>query len=244
VQAGTLAWIAVGPGTSLHGTLFVSLGWAEPVARGADLALAACAAVGGLLVLLSAARASGWRTAGAVLSAGAFGTVALTDTLAGGHPFAGLSVPALATRWLAPLALVRSPERVLRVAAALTLAAHGVAALGAHPLFVDLVLGSLRTLRAPRPSEATVVQVVALIGVLDLAVAAGLLLRRWSGLAAWAALWGLATALSRPIALGPDFAFEATLRAMNACAPAALWLAWRAPRPRVEDSGIGQEGTT
>lgn len=226
LQGPTLAWIAFRNGTSVDGFLFVQRGWPEAHARWVDLAVAALAA-GGALALVR-----GLRRSAAVLVASAALAVAVADTLVGGQAFSDWSVPAAALRWLAPLALlgVRS-EAVLRVAIAATFLAHGREALGHHPLFVDLAIGALRRVSLSAPSEASVAVGLTVIGSIDVAIAALLLVARWPALAAWATVWGTATAAARTMALGPEFVDQTLLRALHGLGPLALWLCWRRRDP-------------
>lgn len=200
--------------------------WALRIERGASFALLA------LAPLLFWPRA---RAAAALASAWLFAVALCTTALAARHEV--LQLPAQATRWLAPLALVlplaaRLPAQwLLRVAAAAVFAAHGVEALLGEPLFVDYLLGL--------PAGSTLGQkwaeaLLRLIGGVDLLAAACILLPKPIRLcAAWMALWGLATATLRVVFGGWGAWPETTVRLANGLVPLALWLLWS---PRQKDA--------
>lgn len=157
-------------------------------------------------------------------------------TMAMASRHAAFNVPAQATRWLAPVALLlplaaRVPAQwVLRAAAAAVFAAHGMEALLGEPLFVDYLLGL--------PGGGTLGQeraeaLLRLIGGADLLAAGCILLPKPIRLcAAWMALWGLATALLR-LSFGGWGAWpETAARLSNGLVPLALWLLWN---PRQKD---------
>lgn len=239
VQCAALAWLALRHGTSLDTLLFSELGTSEAAALAADRVLAAAVALAAAALLFRPLGSA----AGVV--ALAFLLVAVATRLGGARPFADLSPLAHANRWLAPLAIavlwgglrpaeepsgkrVRAGLWVLRCAVAATFLAHGWQALGHHPAFVDLLIGTARRWTDTAPPETTAHLVLNLIGAMDVAVAVLLLAARWPGVALWAAAWGLATLASRTVALGTEFLHESLIRAMNALAPLALWLLWRA----------------
>jgi hypothetical protein len=238
VQCATLAWIALEHYTTINSVLFMNLGTAEETAHLVDrwLAVGALVVAVGMLVRPVAVLA--------LVASVLFLLVAIATSVDGGHRFAHLAPLSGAVRWLGPLALavlwfgrrvdeptstarVDGASWVLRVAVAATFLGHGWEALQHHPAFVDLVLGSLRRMFGEAPSEAAVRSILTGIGVLDLALAALVLVRRWSWVVAWMALWGFATAASRTLALGTGFAHETALRTLNGAAPLALLLLWR-----------------
>ncbi|QDU67476.1 hypothetical protein [Engelhardtia mirabilis] len=225
LSTAALVWTTLRHGSALNGLLFMGLGAPEEVARKADFVLASLAGLSALSALLGR---HPWTTA--IATCAAFLVAAGATASVGGQAFAKLAPIAAATKWLAPLALPALAagrpvvaRRILACACALTFATHGLEALGHHPAFVDLLLGSSRRWLDLAPRESTARAVLSGIGTMDLAIAAGLLLGRWRWLAAWAALWGTLTALSRTVALGPEFLFETLLRSLNGLAPLALW---------------------
>ncbi len=126
-----------------------------------------------------------------------------------------------------------SGEMILRVAIAIVFAVHGLEAWRAHPGFVDLVLSSAYRVGEWRLPEATVVQALRVIGVVDFAVAAAVLFRPLRVVLLWAAFWGLVTALSRMTAYGASFYPELLVRFSHFLVPLALWrlTAMRVKRP-------------
>jgi hypothetical protein len=161
-----------------------------------------------------------------------------------GYVFSEWALTAQAPRYLTPLAIVfliagfRRAElfswcriggaAILRVALALVFAVHGLEALKAHPEFVDLVISSAANLFGVRVSERTVTLALDVIGILDLAVAAGILFRPHPAVLWWAAFWGALTALSRVTAYGLGAYPEVLVRMTHALAPVALWWLARA----------------
>lgn len=159
--------------------------------------------------------------------------------LSGGEAFSQYAVGAAALRWLLPLALFvlisRSfwlPSRstriwlatwVLRIGLATVFITHGLEALGRHPGFIDLLISSARTWLHVSLKESLAVQMLFVIGVVDILVAVLLLIRPWKTLLAWLCFWGLITALSRPLAHGFASYPEVLLRVSHFLAPVAIW---------------------
>jgi hypothetical protein len=228
VTALTAAWAAWSRPTVVNGLLYFDLGLEEGLARTVDRVAAGLLAAGGLLVLLRP-----WRWPAALVL---LWLVALASsiTLRGDSEFSGIALPAHATRYGAPLALLllalpgEAPARgCLRLAAALTFVTHGYEALVHNPHFLDLLLLSARRVGA-RLTEAQASAALDLIGWTDLVVAALVLLTRWRAVALYMAVWGAITAASRVTALGPGAWTEVGLRAANALVPLALALSWSA----------------
>ncbi len=152
-------------------------------------------------------------------------------------------VPAEATvRWLAPFGLFlwlrptrwtraartmpRLAEGLLRVAAAATFVGHGLKALWLKGEFLDFLFVASHRLLGTDLSQATAERLLHAIGIVDLAVASLILVRRWPAVAAWMTLWGTVTALARIVSGGLPNWSEAALRAPNAGIPLVLLLAW------------------
>lgn len=229
VTALTAAWAAWSRPTVVNGLLYFDLGLEEGLARAVDRGAAALLVLGGLLVVLRP-----WRWPAALVL---LWLVALASsiTLRGDSEFSGIALPAHATRYGAPLALLllglasEAPAAwCLRLAAALSFATHGYEALVHNPHFLDLLLLSARR-AGLRVAEADARLALDLIGWADLLVAGLVLLTRWRAVALYMAAWGALTAASRLSALGPGAWTETGLRAANALVPLALALAWRAP---------------
>ena len=110
-----------------------------------------------------------------------------------------------ALQCVAPLAVVlyarddesRRGHNILRIAAALTFVGHGLYAVGFHPVPVHFLNMTMDLLRC---SDATALQFLLVVGILDFVVAALVLLPalrvQQAGLA-YMVLWGGATALAR-----------------------------------------------
>jgi uncharacterized membrane protein YphA (DoxX/SURF4 family) len=172
-------------------------------------------------------------------------TESLAAVKAGGFAFFAWTPYANVLRYLAPLALLPlvmghhrialQPEDrrsisswILRIGLAVVFVTHGIEALKLHPGFIDLIIGSGRSLFGWSISENAAGNSLRVIFVVDLIVAGLILIRTWTPLLAWMALWGLATALSRSISLGFESYPEILLRASHFLAPLAIWLLRRA----------------
>ena len=101
--------------------------------------------------------------------------------------------------------------------------------------FQDLIYGAGLRVGVTDLSPDSVENALVVIGVVDLAVALGLLLplRRLSlGCALWMAFWGFLTAASRTLHSGFEWCGETLLRAPNGGVPLAVaLLLWRARSP-------------
>ena len=156
-------------------------------------------------------------------------------TLQGGEEFSELALASNALRYSAPPALWllhlkrdRLATLLMRLALASTFAAHGYEALQQHPQFVDLVIPAARQYLGLQLTESEVRGILILIGVVDLAVAVGILLRRSRWILAYMAGWGFITLLSRPLSWGWERWPEAAIRCAHAGVPLALLFYWRA----------------
>jgi len=172
-------------------------------------------------------------------------TESLAAVKAGGFAFFAWTPYANVLRYLAPLALLplvvghrrialQAEHRrsisswILRIGLAVVFVTHGIEALKLHPGFIDLIIGSGRSLFGWSISERAAGNALRVIFVVDLIVAGLILIRTWTPLLAWMALWGFATALSRSISLGFESYPEILLRASHFLAPLAIWLLRRA----------------
>lgn len=176
---------------------------------------------------------------------------ALAAVKAGGFAFFAWTPYASFLRYLAPLALlplVVHHQRIhlnpalrralsswmLRTGLAVVFVTHGIEALKLHPGFIDLIIGSGRAMLGWDISEEAAVVALRVIFVVDLIVAALVMIRTWPPLLAWLAFWGLVTALSRPIAHGFPAYPEVLLRASHFLAPLAIWLLARDAKPAAD----------
>lgn len=209
--------------------LWFEHGWSEAAA----LRLEHAAAYG----LLAATPLLAWRKAWPVAAAIAgWLLLVIVATTAVGTWYPWLTPGAHATRYLAPLALValslqparvRPAEWLLRVAAAATFACHGVEALLAHAQFVDYVItGGNRV--GVEVAEGTARGVLLAVGLVDIGAAAAVLIpKRLRAVAAWMAVWGLATAGMRVVSLGWGNWPEVLIRVANGLVPLTLLMLWR-----------------
>lgn len=219
-------------GTAVGTTMFMTLGWSEAFMLAVERTLAwtafACAAVAVVRTVRPAL----------VFVAAWFFLVAVATWYQGGSFGSAFAVPAHATRYLLPLALIASAwpmdsmrrarlaERILQVAAAATFAAHGVEALAGHPRFIDYIITAFRRVGFAF-SEQGARHLLIAIGVQDLFLAALILARRWRAVAGYMAFWGAITAGSRMVHMGLAKWPATLVRAANVAVPLALYLAWR-----------------
>ena len=115
-------------------------------------------------------------------------------------------------------------EWVLRVTTAMVFLGHGVFALNVNPKWIPFIthFGF---------SEASAQDIMPVVGVLDIALAAMVLIRPIPAALLWMTFWGLLTALLRPLTGASVFDFIE--RGANWGAPAALLLLRGLPkRPR------------
>ena len=234
--AALLAWRFPTP---INSVLFLEAGLAEETATLVDTLLA------GLLAILAVAVLGRPRVPALAAVTAIFLGWAAAEAWSHSDLVGRMAVPAHAVRWLAPvgLAFLLEPTEhrlrlggwTLRVAIATTFLVHGWEALRHHPPFLDLLLGGARRLgvsEAVDLDEARARTVLTVIGWLDVAVAAGVLLVRSRLLALWMCLWGFLTAASRWLELGDDGLLQSFLRTMNGATPLALFYLWRRGRDR------------
>jgi len=135
------------------------------------------------------------------------------STWLGGERFTQLSVASHAVRYAAPIALMwigpwskRKPislkainriDWMLRIAAALTFAAHGWKAYKLYPTYVDYILAAGWNLLGVDLAQSSAEHLLRWIGVLDIIVAVLIVVTRWQVVALWMAFWGFVTAGSR-----------------------------------------------
>ncbi|MCC5876659.1 MAG: hypothetical protein JJU11_10620 [Candidatus Sumerlaeia bacterium] len=152
----------------------------------------------------------------------------------GGNHFSEWSMWSSMLRYMAPLSLAvfLLPGKVwkyitalwmLRIAVAVVFAVHGFQALGRHPGFIDLLIGTSRNLIGYRLTESTAVVMLQVIGVVDVIVAIAVLIGKWRPLLAWLCFWSAITAASRVTALGIMSYPEILLRSSHILAPVAIY---------------------
>lgn len=221
VAARALAW-----DNALLSVLWLEFGWSEASAQwlvyGGSYCLLACAA----LVWIPRTQQSTWFVAVWIAA-----VTAATASQSGKYPWL---VPfAHAVRFAVPVALglalalrSRSACAVLRVSAAATFAAHGLEAIFQEPAFFDYLFVFSRDFLGDPWSAATIEHTLVAIGVLDLVVAALVLVTRGRLVPAWMVFWGVLTAFARIVHSGPQAWDEVALRFPNFLVPLALvWAA-------------------
>ncbi|MDH3584147.1 MAG: hypothetical protein OER86_08020 [Phycisphaerae bacterium] len=239
-----MAWLWIRSNSPINTILYIHWGWAESTAHMVDRTAGWCFVLAAFVAVI---RPTWW----------AMGPVAAWTFLVAwairadhpGDPYQQWAPVGQAARYACPVALmllwpaVRTPLNarrseitlwVLRVATSATFVLHGLKALWADPNFIDLIIGTGRNLVGAEISEAGATTALKVIGIVDLAVAALLVLRRWCAVAAWMAIWGLLTAASRMTAMGTEAWTETAARLANGALPLALLLLWwrcRQPGP-------------
>jgi hypothetical protein len=164
----------------------------------------------------------------------------------GGVPFSEWALPAHAMRVAAPLALLwwgagahtaareRAVRWLVKAAIATVFVVHGVEAVRAHPWFIDLTIAGLRATLDLAVTQHTVERLLLVVGLLDLAAAAALLLGIRA--AAWyMAIWGTFTAVLRVLAYGEGAVPEMVVRLPHGLLP-LLFVGASAARPPASES--------
>lgn len=113
---------------------------------------------------------------------------------------------------------------LLRIGLAVVFATHGLECLMKNPEFIDLIIGSINNIFGIRWSEATAVQIMQVIGWVDIVVAIAVLLKPHKYLLAWLLFWSALTAFSRMTALGTGAYTEVLMRASHILAPLAIYM--------------------
>jgi hypothetical protein len=146
-----------------------------------------------------------------------------------------LSVP---VRWTGPPAHLAAVAWLLRIATAVVFAVHGLEAILQHPRFIDYIIGTAENLGGFRVSETQAGVLLKIIGAVDIAVAALVLVRPFQAVLFWMAFWGLITALGRVTTFGPGVYFEVLLRFSHFLAPLAIWFLVCAGKTRHESAPV------
>ncbi len=160
----------------------------------------------------------------------------------GGKPMSQYGLLGQSLQYIAPLALalllpsarraslpavrINTAVWMLRIATAGVFTAHGIEAISLHPEFVDYLIRAAEQLLGEQITQPTAETLLRVIGVIDIALALTLLADRWWPIAAYMALWGIVTAMSRVVASGWGNWPEAAMRAGNAGVPLALSVYW------------------
>lgn len=160
---------------------------------------------------------------------------AVFGVIVGGFAFSELSPAAHALRILTPVALVSAwwhghgggaaarhlTDALLRIGLATVFVAHGYEAWAQHPEFADYLLATAGFVTLDL-SDGTIAAALRAIAVADVVVAIAVLVRPAPPILIWMALWGLVTALARPVAYGWEWYPEVMVRAPHFLAPIAL----------------------
>lgn len=224
--------------TPINTWLFMECGLPEETAKLVDQIGA------GVLALCALSALCAPRLPALALMSTWFILLSLSTWSAAAHPYVWLAPANQALRALSPIALWlllrsdRTPTAehskrqrlsglwLLRLCIAATFAGHGLMATWQHPPFIDLILGSVRKLTPWSLSEARASGLLVAVGILDLGMAALILVRPFRSIALYMACWALITALSRMTERGVTAWPETLLRTVHWLAPLGLFLYW------------------
>jgi hypothetical protein len=159
----------------------------------------------------------------------------------GGYGFSEWTLGAQALRYTVPLSVIfllpwpfsrvlshkaqtNLASWALRIGLAVVFTTHGLECMMGNPHFIDLIIGSVNNLLGVRWTEATALQIMQVIGWVDIIVAIAVLIRPHKYLLAWIMFWSTITALSRMTALGSGAYTEVLMRASHILAPLAVYL--------------------
>jgi len=131
-------------------------------------------------------------------------------------------------KWIGPANHLHATGWVLRIAIATVFAVHGTEAFLQHPRFIDYIIGTTHNFTGHYLAESTVVQIMRVIGVVDIIVAILVIVKPHPAVLYWMAFWGLITALSRVTTFGVDHHPEVWMRTAHFLAPIALLFILRA----------------
>jgi len=158
--------------------------------------------------------------------------VAGAHYMTGATFFERIAPVAHAARWGCPIALVLLFYRrdvaalwLLRFAAALTFAAHGLEAILLNPKFIGFITAAGHVFFDITIGRAVCEQLLYAIGGIDLVLAALILTTRWRIVAGYMAAWGMITAWARVVYGGWE-AWDGTAIRMTNCAVAAAVLVY------------------
>ena len=111
----------------------------------------------------------------------------------------------------------------------LTFAIHGWEAWKHNPPFLDL-LYNFFALLGIQLTESAAQSILSIVGLMDISLTCTIVFLRSHKVFLWMFIWGLVTALSRPLTLGLDTWFEASVRSANFVIPAVLFVLTNAQR--------------
>jgi hypothetical protein len=224
--------------SAIAGLLYLDHGWlGEGAAEAVDNGVFVVLAAAGLLTLTPRKRP-------ALLIAGLLALLVSIATALRDAAWPVIVPVEQAVRYVAPLGLWLWFDRdgrprpdldamvvfLLRCGVAATFVGHGLEALHHNARFLDLVFAASRRCLGTPLAQANAEALLTAIGVVDLIVAALLVVVRWRAVAAWMAFWGAVTAASRMVHSGMGAWPETALRALNCGGPFALVFAFTLPR--------------
>ena len=174
----------------------------------------------------------------------------------GGYHFSEYTLFAYFVRIITPLALLmalllqnntlsqgqntdwgRVLLRVMALSLAITFFTHGVEALGAHPFFVDMVIGSGINLLGVYIPEALAVKALFVIGCVDILTSLWIIIRPNIYVAIWMGAWGLITAFARITETGWMSYPEVLVRAPHYLVPMAIVALLFSERKKMAEQG-------
>ncbi len=150
----------------------------------------------------------------------------------GGFPFSSWAIPATASRYAAPLALIFALNCnkihlsywVATLGLCLTFATHGIKALLFHPNFIDYIITSGSNLTGLEICQSAAEILLAGIGLLDIICALAILVYPYKRIFYWMIFWGFITAFARITELGIDMYGEFLIRIAHFTLPLVLLL--------------------
>ncbi len=159
----------------------------------------------------------------------------------GGYRFSEWTFGAQALRYIVPFSVIfllpwpfsrvlsqrgqaNATSWLLRIGLAVVFITHGLECLMGNPQFIDLIIGSMNNVLGVRVTEAVALQIMQVIGWVDIIVAISVLLKPHKYLLAWLLFWSTITAFSRMTALGMGAYTEVLLRASHILAPLAVYM--------------------
>ncbi|HRI08744.1 MAG TPA: hypothetical protein PKW35_13060 [Nannocystaceae bacterium] len=163
-----------------------------------------------------------------------FALAAVIKAISGEQQFSQLAPAAQASRYALALAVAHPALApvILRAAAALTFAAHGVEALGRHPQFVAYIEYVFGLVGYAEQADVAA-GVLRCIGVIDLVVAGAILIPSSSIVAAkYMSVWGALTAVIRTVHGGFAGLPDTLVRVANAAVPLGFLRARRGDERR------------
>ncbi len=112
--------------------------------------------------------------------------------------------------------------RVLSISLAITFFTHGVEAIGSHPFFIDMIIGSGINLMGLYIPESVALQALFVIGCVDILTSLWIAIRPNIYVAFWMGTWGLVTAMARITETGWMSYPEVLVRAPHYLVPLAV----------------------